>query len=258
MLAFTPLMETLLKGTFSLFLLGCWVSFYRSLSRGNQISSTIPVVFASLKPQSLVLQGAIILASKRWLTTAMVILCVVIIVVTTSIFWGWHIWYDYCKLLMTSSSQPNFPGIAYTDMHNMKGLLVTLFGVKNLSIISLTSLVFFLLAILYTIRLWRVDFSLRQPLFGLQMANTLSLGLITSLHLNSHDSLQIILPVFLLYDHLRSASRSRIVFGTMALAAPSVFFVSSFMDRGGNIMPTIFLLTIFIWSSRELTHVRKT
>ena len=237
-LAFSPLLETFLKGTFSLFLLCCMVEFYFSLLRGKSIYSGIWLVLASFKPQSLALPGLLLLAGKQWKSILAAGAGAVLIFLATSLCWGWRTWLDFLEILLTSSSRPDWPGITLTDMYNIKGLLATFLGANQFQLISVISMALFIASGLATLWLWRGKWQIAQPSFDLRMAVTLSLGLVASLHLNSHDGLQVILPAVLLYNQLRSKSRPRLTFGLGVLSAPIVFFFSSFASVGGNILPS--------------------
>ncbi len=254
-LAFNPLLQTLLKGNFSLILLVCLTEFCLALRSNKQIKAGLWLVIGSLKPQTLVLPGISLLGARQWKTVATSVGGMSIIIIIIDLLWGWHVWIDFVMTLVEIGqiSEQQY-GIAAAAMYNFKSLLTILLGNQAGDSIAIMSVVALIASMGFTLWQWSRATTVLQAPFNLHFALTILLSLFTSLHLFPHDTLSAILPAVLFYDHIRQQPNQRWRLGGFLLICPLLFLISYFTIPGkwGNLPPILTLLALTIWIAHTI------
>jgi hypothetical protein len=114
-------------------------------------------------------------------------------------------------------------------MYNLKGLYTAVLGSRQAGLINVLATATLLLAALGTLWAWRAG----SPSLGLGMALTLQVGLLCNPHVNAHDTLTLVLPAALFYDHLRRQGLRAPVAGAVLALGPLLFL----MDLYGPVSP---------------------
>ena len=250
-LAFTPMLNTFLLGSFSLLLLVSWVEGYVQLKALREGRAGLWLALGALKPQSVLAFGLAILGARRWRVLASLAGIGCLLFFITTLFFGFPIWLDFLSLLVEVSNIYDRMGIVLCDMHNFRAVLAGLLGPEQLPLINTLGLLAFAGTILWTLWAWRGTWALDAPEFELRVAVTCALGLFFSLHLYPQDSLLWVFPAFLGYEYLREQSSSHPWFALFLLNWPWFFLLDQFASfRVFGIRPAISLsIGLLSWLS---------
>jgi hypothetical protein len=254
--AFPPLLNTLILGAFSLWGLLCIVQFMRLLQRGRDAAAGIWVVLGTTKPHLVLLPGLILLSGRRWsgLLAASItgggffLLC--------SFALGWQIWGEFLGALRESAALFGRYGINPDEMYNIKGALTLWLGADHAALINQASLLALLVVAAGVLWLWRGAWNTDAPDFPLRLALTITLGILFSPHLYPHDSLVMVAPAVLMYMYIRHhqpAQRSR--YALFILSWPLAFLVSEFGNLHQLLLfhpQTVLMAVLAGWSLLEL------
>ncbi len=257
--AFPPLLITLMIGSYSLFMLLCVLQFYLSLKREQSNRAGLWLALGSVKPQLMLMPGFLALGARRWRVLGS---GVAIIGVCVLIAWpvcGWQCWREFMHLLNSISNAFDYMGIVPTVMYNFKGTLAVLLGNEHGLFINRVSTVALVGASVCTLLLWRgASSSPTHPQFELRMALTLLLGLLFCPHLHPHDGLLFVAPAVLFYAYLRQNDLPRRGYAVFVLSCPLLFLVSEFTvgaDVGIRI-PVVAMGVLLVWMLRHLFRDR--
>src|SRR4030042_7195443 len=138
-LALPSLLFSLLGGSFSLLLLVCLLQSYLALKASRDIRSGLWLAVGSIKPQSLILPGIILLGGRRW--RAIIVLAIVGagLFFVTSMGLGWQIWSDFARVLLEVGQMSNRFGIIPAEMYNLRGLLPALLNLSQSWIVAVST-----------------------------------------------------------------------------------------------------------------------
>ncbi len=228
-LAFPPLLHSFLLGAFSLLILVCILQFTLDLKRGLQDRSALWFLIGTVKPQNMVLLGAMLGGSRRWRTLAWVSLGGAAMFIGSSLIFGWRIWPMYIKQLSSVSGFFGKYGIYPDLMYNFKGALTTLFGSGNGALINQISLLALGISSVSVFLLWLGPFHPDLPEFELRMAFTLVLAWFFNIHLHPQDGLLYVAPAILFYDYLRQKGLPRRIYSVFILLCPVLFLFFEFI-----------------------------
>jgi hypothetical protein len=254
-LAFAPLFYTILLGNFGLILAICTLQFYLAIQNNRAAASGLWLAAASVKPQSIVLLGVLLVASRRWRAVLIAGIASALIFTTTGLLLGWRIWLDFARILLEVGQLSGKMGIEPTEMFNLRGLLASLMGEGASGVVSAISLAAFVVTVLGVAWMWqKLD---RRP-FGLKFALTICLGLLFSLHLYPQDCLLAVIPAVILYDHLRQKGLPHRRYATFVLSSPLIFIAFEFTIRGDWLIriPILLLAILTLWVARTLWSER--
>jgi hypothetical protein len=250
--AFAPLLNTLILGAFSLWTLFFTVLFYRGLKHQHEERAGIWLALSTIKPQNVVSLGMIALGGRRWRLLFAGLIAGLGIGVVTGIATYWLAWLDFFRVV-SSPGISSFP----TAMYNVRGTLLLLLGADAQAVVSRASLLLLALAMLVILWLWRGKWNPHAPGFEPRMALTVCLGMLFSPHHYAHDSLMYVLPAVLLYSHLRMYRPQQVPFyAAFVLSMPLIFFASGFLFDAilGIRLPVIAALVLIGWSAWAMWH----
>jgi len=256
-LAFTPLLNTLLLGSFSLLLLVSWVEGYVQLKAFRERRAGLWLALGALKPQSVVAFGVATLGARRWRVLAAVVMIGSAVFISTTLLLGFPIWPDFAAVLAKVSQLYDAMGIVLLDMHNFKAVLAGVLGPGRMNLINGLSWAAFAGVMLWTLWAWRGPWRPGTPDFDLRLAVTCALGLFFSPHLYPQDSLLWVFPAFLGYAYLRERRLPRTAYTVFLLNWPWVFLLDEFAPwRLASIRPAVLVtaalllwLCVLLWRS---------
>jgi hypothetical protein len=229
----------------------CIVLIYVLLRKRHDASAGGVLLLGMVKPQMMVLPGCALLGGRNWRALAATLLASSGVFVLTSLVLGWHIWLDYLRILHEASALFETLGIHPGLMYNVKGTLTLLLGPEQAPWINTLSSILLGGMILVTLWLWRRPWNPAAPDFGPRFALTITLGLLFSPHLYSHDAFALVLPAALCYDSLRhDQARVRHTYAAFVLACPLLFLSSElFIDSALRIrVPVVAMLALTGWA----------
>lgn len=227
-LAFLPMLITFLLGSFSLLMLVCILQIIFSFQRGHQAAAGLWFFIGMIKPQIVLVPGAMLAGSRRWAALAWISGLVIVMVVVSSLLFGWQIWSVYfTRLNEVSRFFGNF-GIDPESMVNFRGALTSILGDENGILINQISTSAFVIVMAAVFWMWRGLFQTEEPKFKLRMAFTLVLALFFNIHLFPQDSLLYIAPAILFFDYLRVRGLPRRHYAAFILLCPYIFMFSEF------------------------------
>jgi hypothetical protein len=243
-----------LQGAFSLFLLICLWQFYLALKKGREGQSGIWLAAGLIKPQNIILPGILLLGARRWRAVAGAVLGGLFIFITCTVVLGWRIWLDFLKLLRSLNNMYGRLEMEWTSMYNFKGVLTSILGASQGTLINGLSWTALVASILFTLWIWRGAWSSQEADFELRMAYTLLLGLFFNLYLYPQDSLLLVLPVILFYQYLRRRELPRRAYSVFTLLCPSLFLVSEFTIgyKLGVHIPVLAIVLLLAWMTNAV------
>jgi hypothetical protein len=258
--AFPPLMLTVMIGAFSLLLSVCLLQFYLTLKSAREGQSGLWMVLGTVKPQAVLLPGVLLLGARRWRVLRNALLIGGGVAVLSAVLLGWHSWLGYIRILRTHTGLFDAFGVVPTDMYNLKGTLALILGNGQATLINQISYVALTTTFVPTLLLWRGPWQPDDANFELRMALTMLLGLLFSLHLNPQDGLMLVVPAALFYAYLRQRDLPRRAYAVFALSCPSVFLISRFTVGGslGIRVPVLAMIVLNVWMGKALYDERRT
>lgn len=246
-LAMSYLLVTLLLGAFSLLMLIGIFQFYLSFKYGHYIKAGLWLSILALKPQILVVPLIIVLSNNQWRTLIVSMVAGLFLFTSTGLLLGWNIWIDFLERLTISSTYYDRFGIYPSTMHNIKGMLTSIFGGNQANIINSISFAAFILMLFLVFLLWRGNRDPNLSEYDLIFSLSMSLGILFSPHLNPQDSLLLIAPlaVFLNFQNmLKSDHQYYLLF---MLSIPLISWLSDFWIKDSlYIRPTIILMIFLV------------
>jgi hypothetical protein len=228
-LAFPPLLMTFQQGQYSLLALVCLLGVWRGLRRDRPVAVGFWLVLGSVKPQLVLFPALVLLAGRRWRALGAALALFLPWAVLTTVAFGPSCWWGFVEVLHYSSHQFGGAGIDPLLMYNLKGLYTAVLGGGQAALVNALAGGTLVLAALGTLWAWRSG----SPSLGLGMALTLQAGLLCNPHLYGHDTLTLVLPAALFYDHLRAHDLRACAVGTALLLSPLLFV----LDRYGPASP---------------------
>jgi hypothetical protein len=250
--AFLPLMHTLLRGTFSLLMLVALLGLYQGLMAQRPVSVGAWLAVATIKPQVVVVPITMLLASRRWTFLGATGLLIGLPVLGSVLFFGFACWQGFLQALRTVEGYYGIFGIVPSSMYNFKGSLTLLLGDERGSLISALSNAAYGCVIIVTILLWRRPPEVATAQFQLRLALTLLLGLLFSPHLYSHDGLLFLVPLLITIDYLQQKPLRRSTTAWLAIV-PTLIVISE-LTLGGSLgirIPTVLMFGLAFWLMNE-------
>jgi hypothetical protein len=249
LLAFPPLLSTLLLGAFSLPLLVALIGLYAALTAGRGPAAGAWLVLLTLKPQVAVLPVLLLLGARRWAALVSALLIGLGLAAAATLLLGAGIWSDYLQLARGHMLLFDRLGVDPARMWSLRGTLALWLGGERADLINAVSGGLLLVAAGITLWLWRGPWRPGTPAFDLRVALTLTLALLTAPHLNPHDGLLLALPVALGYRALRASGQPASAFAAAALAGPAAVLVAeaALGPRAGIRLPTLAMLLLALW-----------
>ena len=247
-LALPSLLFSLLGGSFSLLVLVSLLKYYLALKASCDTRAGLWLALGSIKPQSLILPGIILLSGRRWRAVITLAMIGAVLFFISSMGLGWHIWPDFARVILEVGQTSNRFGIYPENMYNLRGLLTTLLDAKH-SWIAAVSTGLMVASMLFTFWLWNRPWQPQERKFILHFSFTILMSLFFSPHLNRQDGLLFIIPAVLFYDYLRQRNLPRKAYAVFMLSAPSLFFLSEFIlrDRVSIRLPALVIVVLSIW-----------
>lgn len=254
LLAFPPLMRTLLQGTFSLLTLTCALQIYLALKNDDSKRAGLWLALGLLRPHVLFSMGLFLLLQRRWRFLLWAALWGVGITGVTALLMDGHVWVEFLDVIVKSSEFFDAFGVYPAMMYNLKGTLFLWLENSSALWINRVSLTVFVLYVLAMVWLWLPPLRTDHPVFELRLALGLTLGLLFGLHVNPHDGLMLLLPMLLFYRFLRSKPRPQRSFLLFAALCPLLLFLSEFVVRGalGIRIPVLVMLLLSMWMGKAL------
>jgi hypothetical protein len=254
-LAFYPLLSSILLGAFSLLILLCFLLWFQALKEKRQLAAGLWLLPACLKPQTAVLPGLMMLFSRRWKALATTAVGGLAMMLFTTLWLGPKIWLDFIEILRLSSVSFYEYGIHPSAMYNFKGTLALWLDVEEKQLINSLSLLGFLFSIGITWWLWRKGGE--SDHLSLRMSITLTLSVLFSLHVNPQDGLLLVAPAVIFYDYLRQENLPRKAYGVFLWLCLPLFLLSEFGIREslGIRLPVLAMIVLLGW---QLWAWRKT
>jgi hypothetical protein len=258
-LAMPYLLITLLLGTFSLLMLIGIVQFYFSLKTSQYFKAGLWLTLLAIKPQILIVPVIIVLSSRRWKTLTGSLFNGLILFMLTGTLLGWQIWVDFLERLTISSTYFEKFGVYPGTMHNLKGVITSILGGNQVSLINTISFAAFILMLFFVFFLWWGNLDTYTLEFELKFSLSMTLAILFSPHLNPQDSLLLIAPmtVFLNFQNLLKSNRRYYIL--FLLSIPLLSWLSEFWIKDSlYIRPTILLtLILMIWIIHSYYKMRK-
>ncbi len=254
LLAFPPLMLTLMQGAFSLLTLVAALQIYLALKNDQPRRAGIWLAVGLLRPHVLLPMGLFVLLQRRWRSLLWAVPWGAGIVGGTALLLGGQVWVGFLNMTMKTSEFFDAFGVYPGRMYNLKGTLFLWLGKGAVLWINRVSLASFVLYVLAMVWLWSPPLHSDHPAFELRLALGLTLGLLFGLHVNPHDGLMLLLPMLWLYLFLSSRASSQYVFLWFAALCPLLLFLSEFVVRGalGIRIPVLVMLLLSVWMGRSL------
>jgi hypothetical protein len=257
-LAFYPLLSSIMLGAFSLLILLCFLLWVEALKAQRDVKAGLWLLPASLKPQTAVLPALTLLFGRRWRSITAGAVGGIALITLTAILLGPGIWLDFVKALQLSSSFFGEYSIYPSTMYNLKGTLTIWMGNQAGSLINAISLIGFIFSIGVTWWLWRGPWKVEHSDFELRMATTLTLSVLLGLHVHPQDGLLLVAPAVLFYEYLRQNKLPRRAYGIFLWLCPLVFLLGEFtvQDRLGIRLPVIAIIISLAWQLKTFWDQR--
>jgi hypothetical protein len=198
-LAFPPLLMTFQLGQYSLLALVCLLGVWRGLRQDRPVATGFWLALGSVKPQLVLFPALVLLAGRRWRALGAALAFFLAWAALTTVAFGPSCWRGFVEVIRYSSRQFGSSGIDPLSMYNLKGVYTAVLGSQQAALVNALAGGTLLLATLGTLWAWRAG----SPSLGLGMALTLLVGLLCNPHVYAHDTLTLVLPAVLFYDHLR-------------------------------------------------------
>lgn len=250
MLAYWPLINNLMLGQFSLFLLLGILQIYVGMKNSQFIRGGLGFILLAIKPQSLLVPGMMTLNKRYWHVALTAIGGGVILFIFTSIIIGIRPWMQYAQSLLTMSTFFGKFGVYPNSEYTIRGVLSSILGTTQGSLINTISIVILIIAMIVVWLLWRREVKPDGKKFKLYFAFTILLSVITSVHLNPHDALILVLPAALFYDYLLENNYPKKAYSILVLLSPLIFFFAAFSEFNffGRIRPPMVIIALaLIW-----------
>jgi len=248
MVALPSMMITLQLGTFSLLMLLCLVGLYDAVKRHNDFEAALWLVIGSIKPNVMILPAVALLFSRRWRVLGYGAAMMMFIIVISSVFLGRDVWYDFIASTFIAYDEGYLLGVLPLSMINLKGILTVLLAPEQMPLVNTISLVVFILAGFTTAIIW-FEFALRKQQYDLLFGLTVLMGTLFGLHVNPQDGLFIVVPSYLLYNHLRSQSYLLRSYGIFLAFCPIMLLLYRYTLQSilGISAPSFLLLILLCW-----------
>jgi hypothetical protein len=258
LMAFPPLMRTLLQGTSTLLMFVCLLQIYLAFKDHVPGRAGFWLVIGTVRPQVLFPIGLFVLLQRHWRALLRALLLGLGMIITTALFLGWQSWVEFFEVVMKSSELFNAFGIYPETMYNLKGTLSLWLGASYATWINRISLGGFVLYVLVMIGFWRSPLKSDNVLFELYLAVGLVLGIFFNLHVNPHDGLILFIPMVLFYEFLRRDERPRYTFFMFAAFSPLLIFLSDFVVDGalGIRIPVLVMIVLGLWMGKTYLETR--
>lgn len=260
-LAFPPLYTTFQLGAFSLLILVCTLELYRCVRSNHPWRAGLWLAAGTVKPQLMLFPAVMLFAARQWRALFSAGAAVCILMGAAFVFLGKHILTDYIAF-MTALLHPDksggiFPYKIFTyQMYNFKGTLMIIaehsLGYGQVNMLSYCAL---FAAMLYTYFIFRGTLNADEPAFEIKTAVAVLLGILFSLHLNTHDCLLLIAPVLLFYNVVRQHEKSPHVFILIISMMPLIFLFTEYVSGilfFGIRFPVIMMAVLLFFICRML------
>lgn len=257
-LAFPPLVHTMLKGTLSLLILTCLLMAYRATLAGRWGRGGLWLALVSVKPQMVLFPLLAASANRMWrLVLAFALFSGALVLGTLPLF-GLDGWLRFAQTLRAADSFYGVYGVWPMVMYNLKGALTQLLGYEHGPLISQLSGLALVASAVVTLLLWRKPQQPGTPQFDLRLALSVVLGLLFSPHLYAHDALLLVLPALLLARYLHSQGRlgqaGLFLFWPALFASLELAFDPTLYSR----IATLFIVALVLWLGWELRRSAQT
>lgn len=253
MLAFPPLLFTLLRGSFSLLVLVAVLGLYRYLIARRPGRAGLWLAMASMKPQLVLLPALAMLVGRRWRVLLASGLAGIACVLAATVAFGPQSWLGFLQAIRTIDGYYGIFGIVPATMYNLKGTLTLWLGNERGELIGTVSTIAFALGVCATLWLWRRPWEPGSSQFALRFAQTVLLGLVLSPHLHSHDGLVLVAPVLIVAQYLYTDPARRHLAAGFTLV-PLITLLGEFGLGGalGIRVPTLLMILLGLWLAREI------
>jgi|AGTN01.1.fsa_nt_gi Protein of unknown function (DUF2029). len=200
-----PMIIGLKLGQTNLWLATCVCLFYLALTVGQKWVPGAALALSSIKPQySFFLGVAGLVWNWKVIIAAFVVEVILLTVAGLNVGWQSIVDYPGWLLQVESSKQTNL-SIGSENMSNLRGLLLV-FAPSELAV--KISVVFFVGALLYLVRVWRAHCFRNDPRWA--MAITLALASSFAPHLHDHDLILLSIAAALTLEKLSILHAARI------------------------------------------------
>jgi hypothetical protein len=247
-LSFWPLTNTFLLGQFSLLLLIGLLQMYIALKNSKYTQAGLLVDILIIKPQTLLIPGMIILNKRYLRAAAAAAIAGIFIFFIPILLLGVQPWIQFIRNLLTMSTSYGKLGVTPSSEYTLRGVLSNILGNSHIILTNIISIILLLMGMIYIWLLWRRGISQDSSKFKLYFAFTLLLSVVLSLHLNTHDSLILIVPAALFYDYLRENIYPRKAYSILILISPVIFFIAAFSSFNlfSLIRPPVVIILILL------------
>jgi hypothetical protein len=247
-----------LLGAYSLLMLISLLQYTEALRRDRPIQVGLWFTIGMIKPQVMLLPGAILLAARRWRAFLACLFGTTGLFLISSMILDWKIWPDYLSQLRSTSNFFGSYGIDPRSMYNFRGTLALLMGTKHAAVINLISSLALIGSIIFIFWLWRGAWRPESHGFSLRMALTLILGSFFSLHANPQDGLFLIAPAVYFYNYLHRSNLPQRAYATFIVLCPLLFLISEFTigSKLGIRFPVLAMIVLLMWITISLWKER--
>ncbi|MBN1919760.1 MAG: DUF2029 domain-containing protein [Anaerolineae bacterium] len=259
LLAFPPLMRTILQGTSSILTLLCLFLIHEALLSNQPRSGGVWFALGTFRPQAMVPIGLFILWQRHWKLAIAAISAGATLVLLTTLTLGVSVWQEFISSVWRSGELFDRFGVYPAAMYNLKGTLALC--CRNLDPILITRLssIGFLTSIVGISWLWRISDAINTPIWNLKLAIGLTVGMLFGLHLNPHDGLLLIFPLFLFVSYLHSRKPQLRTEMTVISGFPLVILITEHIltDSLPIRSPVLIMMGLLIWMGLRLRYERK-
>jgi hypothetical protein len=258
-MAMPSLLISILLGTFSILMLISIFQLYFSLKNNQEIKSGLWLSTLAIKPQIIIIPAIILLSSKRWRPLIVSLLIGFSVFTLTSLMLGSKIWKDFFDRLVFSSTYFNTFGIYPGTMHNFKGALTSIFGIKHADTINAVAYLAFIITSIIVFIIWRGNNKNTNIDIDLKYSLSITLAVLFNIHVNPQDSIILIVPFALFLYYQIKQSYSRHLYLLFLLSIPPILLLSEFWIKDNSIvrLPIIIMIVLSIWISNHLFRDRK-
>lgn len=260
LLAFPPLMRTLLQGTSSILTLLCLFQIYEAILRNQPVKGGAWFALGTFRPQAMVPIGLFILWQRHWKLAMAAISVGAIMVLLTTLILGVGVWQQFISSVWRSGGLFDRLGVYPAAMYNFKGTLALCCSNVDPILIARLSSIGFFASIVGISWLWRISETINTPIWNLKLTIGLIIGMLFSLHLNPHDGLLLILPLFLFVNYLHSRKIRLKAEVAVIGGFPLLILITEHLlpDSLPIRTPVLIMIGLLIWMGLRLKHECRT
>jgi hypothetical protein len=246
-LTFPPVWVAAMQGQVSFVLVLALLGGWAALRSGRDMHGGLWLALLLVKPQLLLAPALALAWQRRLRALAGLALGGGALFGASLVLVGWGGLEDYARMMLGASSWGEAYGVHPQQMHTLRGLLHSLLGTSDPSVVQAWWLFGVVLALGLLLWAWRGRWSPQSSHFALQWAMLIVVMLVISPHANFHDLSVLTVPGVLLIRYLASleqAGRLDKLLGLLPLAGYLATWTALLASSDQRLQPSVLFMLL--------------